>query len=216
VLYGETPELGQVAVDVRGAAVPADTHLVTLAKLKPETSYYFKVVSGAEDESAPDTFTTAPSLESVPHSDTVYGQLFEADGESPATGTLLYLKLQDHDGVGSTGEAMLLSALVDEQGYWYANLGNTRLSDSLGPFSYSANGDELLIEAQGIGTASLTVDTANDAQAPDMILKETTDPTSITVGAFSSSSPLSLLELALLPLAFTMLAGVLIARRRRS
>ena len=217
VLYGETPELGQVAVDVRGAAVQADTHVVTLAKLKPETTYYFKVVSGAEgaeNKSAPDTFTTAPSPERVPESDTVYGQVFLADGETPATGTLVYLKLQDHDGVGSTGEAMLLSALVDEQGYWYANLGNGHVSDLSGPFKYSTNGDKLLIEAQG--ARRLTVDTANDAQAPDMILNETTDPTSITMAAFSTSSPLSSLGLGLLPLALTMLAGVLIARRRRS
>ena len=109
---------------------------------------------------------------------------------------------------------MLLSALVDEQGYWYANLGNGHVSDLSGPFSYSTNGDKLLIEAPG--ARSLTVDTANDAQAPDMILNETTDPTSITMAAFSTSSPLSSLGLGLLPLALTMLAGVLIARRRRS
>ena len=38
VLYGETPNLGQVAVDVRGAAVKGETHYVTLTKLKAETS----------------------------------------------------------------------------------------------------------------------------------------------------------------------------------
>ena len=59
----------------------------------------------------------------------------------------MYLKVQDHDGAGSTKEATLLSALVDEEGYWHANLGNARLSDLSDSFSYSARGDELVIEA---------------------------------------------------------------------
>jgi hypothetical protein len=218
LLYGETAELGQVAADVRGAAVkaeandtlPSERHVVTLTNLKAETTHYFKVVSGAEDDSLPNTFTTAATLESIPSSDTVYGQVFLADGETPATGTLVYLTLQDDDGVGSRGEATLLSASVDLRGYWHANLGNARLSDLSDSFSYSASGDKLLIEAQG---ASLTVDTANDAGAPDMIL--TTDPTSITVGAFSSMSPqASSLGMALALLALTLLAGVVIRRRR--
>ena len=59
----------------------------------------------------------------------------------------MYLKVQDHDGAGSTGEATLLSTLVDQEGYWHANLGNARLSDLSDSFSYSASGDELVIEA---------------------------------------------------------------------
>ena len=142
VLYGETPDtssvstsLGQVALDLRGAAVESETHLVTLTNLKPETSYYFKVVSGVEDESAPQMLTTAPSLSNIPASDTVYGQVFKADGETAATGTLVYLRLQDDDDVGSTGEATLLSTLVDEEGYWHAKRGNTRVSDWADSFS---------------------------------------------------------------------------------
>jgi ABC-type antimicrobial peptide transport system permease subunit len=139
-----------------------------------------------------------------------------ADGQTAATGTLVYLTLQDDDGVGSRGEATLLSAVVDDKGYWQANLGNARLDDGSGYFAYSTSGDELVIEAQDVtGSVYATIDTADDSPAPDMRL--TTDPTSITVGAFSStSSPFSLLGMALLALALTMLAGVLIARRRES
>jgi hypothetical protein len=224
VLYGETADLAQVAVDVRAESVEAEAndtlsskaHLVTLTNLKPETTYYFKVVSGAEDEGTPQSFTTLPSLESIPESDTVYGRLFSADGSTPATDSLIYLTLQDADGDGSQKQAALLSALVDQEGYWQANLANARLDDGSAYFAYSASGDALLIEAQNVtGSLHESIDTADDAQAPDMRL--TTEPTSITVGRFRiSSSPFSLLGMALLALAFTMLAGVLIARRQRS
>ena len=128
----------------------------------------------------------------------------------------MYLKLQDHDGAGSTGEATLLSALVDSQGYWHANLGNARLSDLSDSFSYSASGDELLIEVQGAGTATLTVDTANDARAPEIRLAS--EPTSITVGRVGAvreppTRPTSL-GMALGLLALTLLAGVVLTRRR--
>ena len=193
-------------------AVKGETHLVTLTNLKPETSHYFKVVSGAEDESAPDRLTTAPSLENIPESDTVYSQVFQADGETPVTGALVYLKLQDRDGAGSTGEARLLSSLVDEEGYCHANLSNARGSDLSHTFLYSASGDEVVIEVQGAGTASLTVDTANDVREPDM--RVTTEPTSITVDAVKSmSSQASSLGMALALLALTLLAGVVITRR---
>ena len=213
VLYGETSDLAQVAIDVRGAAVEADTHLVTLTNLKPETSYYFKVVSGAEDDRAPDIFTTAPTLERLPSSDTVYGKVYLADGKTPATGTLLYLKVQDHDGAGSKGEATLLSALVDEEGYWHANLGNARLSDLSDSFSYSARGDELVIEVHHTTTmVRQTIDTANDSQAPEMRLAS--EPTTITLAIFdSTSNKASWLGLVLA--ALTMLAAALIVRLRR-
>ena len=123
----------------------------------------------------------------------------------------MYLKVQDHDGAGSKGEATLLSALVDQEGYWHANLGNARLSDLSDSFSYSASGDELLIEVQGAGTATLTVDTANDARAPEIRLAS--EPTTITVAIFdSTSNKASWLGLVLA--ALTVLAAALIIRRR--
>ena len=169
-----------------------------------------KVVSGTQsDDDTLLTITTAPVLESVPASHTVYGQVYMADGLTPATDVQVYLTLQDADGLGDTGESALLSVLTDENGYWHANLGNARSSTGL--FDYSASGDELLIDVQGAETA-LKVDTANLWPASDIIL-ETLTPTSITVGAFeSSSSHASWLAIAL----GLMLAGTLLVWRRRS
>ena len=160
----------------------------------------------------PDIFTTAPTVERVPSSDTVYGKVYLADGKSPGTDALVYLKLQDRDGAGSTGEATLLSTLVDSQGYWHANLGNARLSDLSDSFSYSARGDELVIEVHHTtGIVRQTIDTANDSQAPEMRLAS--EPTSITVAIFDSTSNKgSWLRVVLA--AFTMLAAALIVRRR--
>ena len=215
VRYGENRELGQVAYDGRGAQLSAETHFVVLTNLKPETSYYFKVVSGVEgDRDTLQTITTMSTLESVPQSDTVYGQVYMADGITPATGALVYLTLQDADGTGDTGKVTLLSALVDENGYWHANLGNARLADGR-LFDYSVSGDELLIKVQGSDTP-LKVDTAHDAPAPDIIINKANEPTSITVGAFNATLPFrSLLGMALAPLALVMLAGTFLIWRRR-
>ena len=215
VRYGENRELGQVAYDGRGAQLSAETHFVVLTNLKPETSYYFKVVSGVEgDRDTLQTITTMSTLESVPQSDTVYGQVYMADGITPATGALVYLTLQDADGTGDTGKVTLLSALVDENGYWHANLGNARLADGR-LFDYSVSGDELLIKVQGSDTP-LKVDTAHDAPAPDIIINQANEPTRITVGAFHATLPFrSLLGMALAPLALVMLAGTFLIWRRR-
>ena len=126
----------------------------------------------------------------------------------------MYLKVQDHDGAGSTGEATLLSALVDSQGYWHANLGNARLSDLSDSFSYSASGDELVIEVHHTaGMVRQTIDIANDSQAPEIRLAS--EPTSITVnGVKSISTQPSTLGMALGLLVLTLLVGVVITRRR--
>jgi PKD repeat protein len=194
--------LEEVASDSRGAETSrTTTHLVVLEHLKPETTYHFEIINSDGDLQR-NRFTTAPSLESVPQSDTIYGKVYQTDGVTPATDALLYLTRQDTDGAG------LLSAIVDEQGYWHANLGNVRRADG-SLFDHSASRKVLLIEALGTdgATASQTVERANDAPAADMILGDATQPTSITVRAFNhASSPLSWLWIALAPLALTILA----------
>ena len=158
---------------------------------------------------------TPPVLQSVPKSDTVYGKVFYRDGITPATGALVYLTLQDSDRTGDTGESRLLSALVDENGYWHANLGNARRTDRR-LFDYSTRGDELLIEVQRAESVTQTVDTAHDAPAPDIILSETHPTSSITLAAFNATLPSrSLLGMAFVPLALTMLAGTFLIWRRR-
>ncbi len=194
VLFGEKSASGQsldhVAYDVRGPAVASKTHYITLTGLVPETTYYFDIVSGAgvdDNSGAHHIVTTGRSLDSPPASDTVYGQVFRACPEpcrradvpnsfglTPAAGTIIYLTLRDNDGAGTAGEAMLMSALVDETGYWHTNLGNARLADGVpnsvwwakrvwhGYFVYSMAGDVVTLVAYGPtgGSAARTVDTS--------------------------------------------------------
>ena len=175
VHFGTDPSNpGQIAQDDRGADTRDDTHHVTLQSLTPGTTYYFDVVSdGARDDNGGThyTATTGPTL-GVPPTDTIYGQVFKADGTTPAEGAIVYIALRDADGQGSSGAATPLSALVEDSGYWYTNLANVRTPDLSGYFTYSASGDavELVAQGSGDGTASQTVDTANDTPAPAMVL----------------------------------------------
>ena len=56
-----------------------------------------------------------------------------------------------------------MSALVGADGWWHANLGNARLADGTGYFTYSATGDEVRIVVQKAsnGTKSLRLDTGD-------------------------------------------------------
>ena len=182
VHYGTDPvNLNLVAYDDRDTGTNDDTHHVTLTGLAPETTYYFDVVSdGTTDDNGGTHYsvTTGPTL-GLPAPDTIYGQVFKADGTTPAEGAIVYITLFDDDGSGSPGQAAPLSALVESSGYWFANLGNARTADLSGYFSYSASGDGVDMAAQGAGdgTASQTVDTANDSPAPDMVLMLAPTPT---------------------------------------
>ena len=162
VNYGTSPALGQTAYDDRGAKAIRESHHVTLQGLSPQTTYYFEVVSGAtvdDHEGSCYQVTTGPTLE-LPASHSIYGQVFESDGVTPAEGAIVYITLRDADGVGSPGKAGAMSALVDAGGWWQVNLGNAQLADGTGYFGYSAAGDAVTLVTRGVGggLVSRTVD----------------------------------------------------------
>jgi len=170
--YGVTPALGSNQSDDPDAGTY--THHVTVSGLSPNTTYYFDVVSdGNTDDNggAHHTAATGPTL-GIPSIDTIYGQVFHADGTTPAEGTIVYITLFDDDGSGSPGQAAELSSLVDSSGYWNANLGNARLVDLSAYFEYSASADSVTLLAKGAteGCASQTVDTNADSPAVPMTL----------------------------------------------
>jgi hypothetical protein len=76
------------------------------------------------------------------------------------------------DDVGSPGEAGVMSALMDAGGWWQANLGNARLADGTGHFTYSAVGDAAVLVAQGVdgGLVSRTLGTGDLGPAAQLIL----------------------------------------------
>jgi hypothetical protein len=174
VEYGTTPALGSVAQDDRGAATSDDTHHVTLLGLISGTTYYFDVLSGdqRDDNNGAHYALTTGSVLELPTSDTVYGRAFQCDGTTPAQGTIVYVTLADGDGTGSLGQSAQMSGLVDENGWWHANLGNARVGRLSAHFFYSASGDQLVLEAQGAGDGigDLAVDTGDDAPAADLVI----------------------------------------------
>ena len=171
--YGASTALGQTAYDDRGANAIGKNHHVTIHGLSPQTTYYFEVVSGATVDDHEDSYyqaTTGPTLE-LPASDSIYGRVFEEDGLTPAEGVIVYVILRDADGVGDPGEAGVMSALVDSEGWWHANLGNARLADGSNVFAYSAAGDVVTLAAQGagVGLVTQTIDTGDLRPAAPLI-----------------------------------------------
>lgn len=179
--YGATPALGSSQADDPGAG--QYTHHVTLSGLSPATAYYFDVVAdGSIDNNGGLHYavTTGPTL-SIPGSDTIFGRVLRSDGATPAQGAIVYVTLVDRDGTGSSGRSAILSALVDDSGYWFLNLAVARASDGQTYFAYSAaGGDDLELQAQGgpSGVAQLTVDVGqsndpqgNPASLPDLVLR---------------------------------------------
>jgi len=175
VHYGSDPSnLNQSAADDRGASTSDDTHFVTLLSLLPNTTYYFDLVSGGvtdDNNGSHYTVTTASTL-ALPGNDQIYGQVFFTDS-TPASGTIVYITLEDQNGVGTPGEAAPLSALVDPSGYWFLNLANARTTPLSSYFSYSSSsGDQLRLEGEGAaeGRGCQTVDTLADSPAETIVL----------------------------------------------
>ena len=199
VRYGTDPNhLNQTAYDKRGGATSDDTHYVIVNGLQPETTYYFDVVSGSvtdDNHGMHYQITTGPIV-NLPSPDTVYGDVWQSDGSTPASGTIIYITLSDADGMGTTGQAAPLSALVDSNGDWSTNLGNARTTDLSGLYLYSASGDSLRLEAVGAadGSACDIVDTGHDSPASDIVLDlsncTTTWPINLETGWNHISLPL--------------------------
>ena len=172
---GLSTSLNQTAYDDRGANSVGKNHHVTIHDLSPQTTYYFEVVSGATIDDHEDSYyqaITGPTL-LLPASDSIYGRALEEDGLTPAEGVIVYVILQDADGVGDPGEAGMMSALVDSEGWWHANLGNARLADGSNVFAYSAAGDVVTLAAQGagVGLVTQTIDTGDLQPAAPLILR---------------------------------------------
>lgn len=172
VEYGETPALGSFGVDARGYDIVSRTHFVTVAGLKPDTTYFYRIVSGGEGGPAapPASFRTIPALAAPPAPDTIYGRVFADDGVTPAAGAIVHLTLQDADGEGAAGQSLPLAALVAADGYWFANLGNARQSAGGQPFVYAPSGDRVAAAVQSEnGLTFASFDTASLRPAAPVI-----------------------------------------------
>ena len=173
VRFGTDSDLLNVAYDDRGTGIVSQSHHVTLKALSHDTVYYAALVSGDATDDNDGAFyqvVTGPTL-SIPAVYRPYGRVFRADGVTPAEGALVYVTVADDDGQGTEGQASLLSAITDENGYWSLNLGVARTQDSSAYFVYS-DGDRMALEAwQSLISQASQVTTVGEASpAPTIIL----------------------------------------------
>ena len=173
--YGTTSSLGNIAYDTRGSSFNGTTHYVTISELNSSTTCYYDIISGGvtyNNGGAHFTTTTGKFLDPAVGSDIAYGMVFLNGGSTPAEGTIVYIKLQDNDGQGTSGYSQLCSSLVGSTGYWSLQLKNVRNQALTSYFVYSAAGDNLTLDAIGLGggAASQVVNTSSDTPAASMTL----------------------------------------------
>jgi len=198
IVFGETSQLGQTALDDREPGTEARelffTHYVTVKNLKSSTKYFFKIGSAGklfDNRGKAYEITTASVINlPLPNADTAYGIVLEPGG-NPAKGAIVYLSLAN---------TVPLSCLVKNDGSWVIPLSTAR---NLTLTSYSSYDRELQVEeifVQGgnLGTATAITTTKNDSPVPTLILGQTYDfrqaapevsptPTSTVFGELSST-----------------------------
>jgi hypothetical protein len=113
-------------------------HMVSAARLLPETEYFFEVVSGNQtyDNSGNKyRVTTFPTLPSPPPFDSVSGDVQNLPEHKEA---VILAQVEDKDGVGSQGKSSEVGATVDENGRWILSIADTRTTDGLSYFEYTS------------------------------------------------------------------------------
>lgn len=164
VKFGNTQNLKDTALDDRdtGGQNARFTHHVTLKKLDPTTTYYFKIGSGAslyQKEGKLYTQTTAPSTtETPPLADPLFGKVVKKDGGVPAE-ALVYLQPE---------KGTVLSGTIRENGNFLITLSNAR-TDSLSNYLTFDNGRKIQLMAQageegGVARLDLSSNSRDSAQ----------------------------------------------------
>jgi hypothetical protein len=92
-------------------------HRVRLTELRPATMYACEIAG--DGQTARQTFTTAQ--EGLGVSQGVWGRVLQEDGQMPAEGIPVYVRV-----IGPQGSSGLLSGVTDGDGLWVVNLGNLK------------------------------------------------------------------------------------------
>ena len=158
ISYGNSSDnLDQIALDDRGCVFLGTTHVVTLDGLQADSPVFFKVHSDDEifdDSGIPFLAETGSvlSLPPVPTS-TVFGNVFAADCSSFLRDFFLLVSIEDHDGLGSTGESATYAYVPDLdanlEGRWLMSLDLIRTQDQSGYYSFSSQDDNLSVTLIG-------------------------------------------------------------------
>ncbi|MCD6290452.1 MAG: hypothetical protein J7M34_08115 [Anaerolineae bacterium] len=147
--WGLSTSLGNTKSD---PVANTTTHYVTVGGLSPNTTYYFRVRSGAAVDDNEGTYysvTTGPTLDIPVPGKIVWGYVYDSDGMTPVANAIVYLQLQDMDGRGSLENSQWVATRTDDSGAWFYSLVNVRTANGYGYFEFTDGVDRLRIVAQG-------------------------------------------------------------------
>lgn len=178
IVFGENPALNtNEALDdrdqVAGKSSLYFTHHVTVSFLKPETRYFFKIVSGKkiyDENGKPFSLTTAPAMVPPPSALPAFGSVLKKDG-TPVRDAIVYL---------TVGDSSLLSAPVKPSGNFLLPKNQAR-NKTLSAYADINLGtkEEIVIESEG-ETTKITAEVGKDSPFPQITLGENRDFRTLT------------------------------------
>ena len=165
--FDQGRSLGEVGLDERDQKIEElgkyTLHHVTLNNLKPQTTYYFKIISQGKEygeNDAPYSVTTAGANYSSSSFGPTYGVVLEENGK-PVKEGIVYVRV---------GNSNLASTLVKSSGNWLVSLSLLISEDLKGPLNLR-EGDFEEIFVQGSGkTSKVIISLEENAPVPDIIL----------------------------------------------
>ncbi len=172
VSLGETPKTGEIRKDIRdqdqNSQTSSSLHFVVADNLRPQTKYYFKIVSGDkiyDNNQKPFEVTTA-TAKVPPDHDIAHGKILTSTREA-AAGVIVYLSLAN---------TIPQASLTDSNGNWIIPLSTARTLDlnDFSRYDREAQIEEITVRGEK-ETASATLSTGNDSPAPDIALGQNYD-----------------------------------------
>ena len=223
VEWGPTTSLGNTTSD---SVSNTYTHYVQLFGLNISTTYYFQVRSGdglKDNGGVPFQATTAPTIGTPTPGSVIQGYMYQSDGSTAVPNAIVYLQLQDADGLATLGASQWLSARTSSTGYWSYDLVNARIPGLTAFFAYTNGADKIQIIGQGgaNGTKGVepntwTIFTPTAYPGSQNIILDS-GPTAVTL---VSASAAPAVRHAWLPAGGLLLAGLAaslwVLRKRRS
>lgn len=113
-------------------------HSVSLTRLQPETKYYFEVVSGTnkfDNSGKKYSISTFATLSTPPSYVSITGTVSNMPESEEG---IIFGYIKDMDGTGTTGQAGIISAILDENGKWILSIADSRSSDGSVYFEYTS------------------------------------------------------------------------------
>lgn len=112
-------------------------HSVKLSRLRPETKYFFNVISGDQTyDNGGESFsvTTSKTENTPPGFEFAKGEFKNLPEHGEA---IILASIKDTDSSGSKGISNTMSTLADSKGYWSISLSSMRTSDGKGYFQFT-------------------------------------------------------------------------------